>query len=196
MAVRFVHVEQGPVAPLVAARVAVLTQTRSVLVVAARLPAPVLRQDLEHAGADLSRVFILDATSHRVGAKPADPEHEAYVPGPAMLELIAKRAEQVIRAKAERPVAVVIDDVGTFAQYNPPAALVAMLRQSIAKRRKDSVQEYVWTGNEPAALARMASALVQEHYDVTPSGELSLRSPPRGGGTADVGVGASRSTPT
>src|SRR5688572_21544446 len=110
MVVRFVHADRGNVSRLVAARVATLTQSRSVLVVSARLPASLLCQELERAGADVGRVFILDVSSHSIAARPVDPEHEAYLSGPGMLELITKRTQQIIRAKAERPVTVVTDD--------------------------------------------------------------------------------------
>jgi hypothetical protein len=175
MVVRFLHVERGRVGEGVRARVAALAQTRSVLVVSARLAAPVLRRELEAEGVDLSRVFILDVTSHAIPPASRDPEHEAYLPGPAMLELITKRAEQVVRSKAERPATVLTDDVATFAQYNPPEALAEILRQAAAVRGTTTELEYVVSGAEPAALALLADGLSIQHVDVLTSGEVADR---------------------
>src|SRR5688572_29853278 len=97
VAVRLVHAEPRRVGESVAARAATLTQTRSLLIVSARLSGPVLRRDLEAAGVDMARVFILDVTSHGLYPGARDPEHEASVSGPALLELIAKRTDQIIR---------------------------------------------------------------------------------------------------
>jgi hypothetical protein len=161
---------------LVVARVAALAQSRSVLVVSARLAAPKLRAELEAAGVDMARVFVLDVTSH-VQPSSRDPEHEAYVPGPSMLELIAKRTQQIIRAKAERPATVLTDDVATFALYNPPEALGEILRQSIAMRSAQNELEYVLTGGEPARVLELARRLVPEECDILPSGDLARRPP-------------------
>lgn len=192
MAVRLVHAEPGHVGPAVVARVAVLAQTRSVLVISARLSAPALRRDLEAGGVDLSRVFILDVTSHGLHPRPNDPEHEAFVPGPAMLELIAKRSEQILRAKAERPATVLIDDVTTFAQYNPPEALAEILRHAMAMRSGRNEQEYVVSGSEPPRLMALVRSALREEHDILPSGELARR-PPLPGQAAGTGVDLSKS---
>lgn len=177
MVVRFIHMERGRVAEGVRARVALLTQTRSVLVICARLPAPVLRRELEAEGVDLARVFFLDVTSHAIPPHSRDPEHEAYLPGPAMLELITKRAEQIVRAKAERPATVLTDDVATFAQYNPPEALAEILRQAMSVRGSTTELEYVLSGAEPRRLGLLSKGLPVQQVDVLPSGEVVPRGP-------------------
>ena len=185
---RLVHADPGQVGPAVVARVAVLAQTRSVLVVSARLPGPALRRELEAGGVDLSRVFILDVTSHGMHPRPGDPEHEAYVTGPAMLELIAKRAAQIVRAKAERPATIVVDDVATFAHYNPPEALAEILRHAMAIRAAQNEHEYVVSGSEPPRLMALVRSILSEEWDIVPSGELARRAPPasRGGSGGPV----------
>lgn len=187
MTVRLLHAEPGRVAHSVAARAAWLSQTRSVLVVSARRSGPALRREFEAAGVDLTRVFILDVTSHGLTASSRDPEHEAFVPGPAMLELIAKRAQQVIRAKAERPATVLVDDVHTFAQYNPPGALAEILRQAVAMRSEQNEHEYVFSGGEPEAVLAAARHVADEEADILASGDLTQRKlPDRGSAPVDV----------
>jgi hypothetical protein len=188
VAVRLVHAEPGHVGASVVARAAALAQTRSVLIVSARLPGPVLRRALDAAGADLARIFVLDVTSHGLPPSRHDPEHEAYVPGPAMLELIAKRTEQIIRAKAERPATVLVDDLATFSHYNPPEALVEILRHILATRAPQNEHEYVLSGGEPARLVDQMRNLLDEECDILPSGDLALRPPPPGrtGGPVDL----------
>jgi hypothetical protein len=100
-----------------AARIAHLSRDRSVLVVAVREPLPLLRQRLTDAGADLNRVFILDTVTDYLSGQVQDPEHEAYVYNPALLETIALRATRIIRAKADWPPTVVVDDVATLARF-------------------------------------------------------------------------------
>lgn len=191
MAVRFVHAERGHIGRAVRARAALLAQTRSVLVVSARLPAPVLRRELADEGVDLARIFVLDVTSHGIAPTGHDPEHEAYLPGPGMLELITKRATQIIRAKAERDATVLVDDVATFARYNPPGALAEILAHAIAVRSPTTTIEYVFSGEEPAAVARAAAAAPMEQYDILPSGDLALRPQGRAGDPV-VGVRETR----
>lgn len=184
--VRLVHAEAGQVGRSVAGRAALLTQTRSVLIVSARLPSPALRRELEAAGADLARVFIIDVTSHGLHTTARDPDHEAHVPGPALLELIAKRSEQVLRAKAERPATVLIDDVGTFAHYNPVEALVEIVHQMVARRQPQNHHEYILGGAEPARLVESLRHVVQEECDILPSGDLTPHPPAPGRASSKV----------
>lgn len=190
MAVRFVHAERGQVGRAVRARVNVLAQTRSVLVISARWAAPVMRRELEAEGVDLAHVFILDVTSHGIAPVPKDPDHEAYLPGPGMLELITKRTQQIIRAKAERAVTVLVDDVASFARYNTPEALGEILQHAMALRSPRTHLEYVLSGEEPEALLRATQALVSDHADILPSGDLAQRTSPAAGpaGGGVVGV--------
>lgn len=186
MAVRLVHAEPGQVGHSVAARAAVLTQSRSLLIVSARLSGPVLRRDLEHAGVDMARVFILDVTSHGLHPSQRDPEHEAYVPGPAMLELIAKRTDQILRAKAERPATVLTDDLVTFSHYNPPEAIVEIVRHQMATRRPQDELEYVVGGGEPPRLLEALRHSIGEERDILASGDLARRPPATGHSTGPV----------
>jgi hypothetical protein len=193
MAVRLVYAEPGQVGASVVARAALLAQSRSVLIVSARLAAPVLRRELVAAEVDMTRVFLLDVTSHGLHPATRDPEHEAYVPGPAMLELIAKRSEQIIQAKAERAVTVLVDDVATFAHYNPPEALLEILRLAMAIRRAQNEHEYVIAGTEPPRLLAHVRSVLDEEFDILPSGELAKRPPAPGAPAAKGPVDLSKS---
>jgi hypothetical protein len=188
MAVRLVHTEPGQVGRSVAARAAALTQTRSVLAVSARLTGAALRREFEAAGVDLARLFVLDVTSHGIQPATRDPAHEAYVPGPAMLELIAKRIEQVLRVRAERPATVLVDDLATFAHYNPPDALVEIVRHMMATRPPQHEYEYVLSGSEPPRLVEALRSIVGEESDILSSGDLTARPPVSGrsGGPVDL----------
>ncbi len=102
---------------------------RSVLLITASHPAPVLLRQLQQAGVNLDRVFILDAVGSRSGVERThDPEHLMYLPGPTQLELMAMRADKVIRQKAEGMPHIVVLTVNSFALYNEAAALEELVR--------------------------------------------------------------------
>ena len=165
-----------------ARRVALLSRSRSVLVVTVRLPRDAARRQLEEAGADLAHVFLLDVAAQPLGAPVADPEHEAMVPNPSLLELITARTAAIVRSKAERPATVVVDDAQTFALYNPAHALVQIVDYAVNHLLSDGNDlEYVVPPT--LALAKLAPFrdLVPDWRAVLPDGTLGERVAPAAG---------------
>ena len=128
--------------PAATQRMALLSATRDVLVVGARVPAAVLRRALEAAGADLEHVTILDVTG-----TPAPPDkergHITVVAGPHLLESIAARANKIAKSAKARPVTVVVDDVATFSIYAPDRALLEIAHRAVALLTGENRQEYL-----------------------------------------------------
>jgi KaiC/GvpD/RAD55 family RecA-like ATPase len=107
-------------------------EDRSVLLVTTRDPASVLLRRFKDGGVNLDRLFIIDAVGMRAGAEwTNDPDHLMYVATPNQLELIAMRAQKVIRQKAEGTPHVVLSTVNSFALYNAPEALEEVMRYTL-----------------------------------------------------------------
>jgi hypothetical protein len=116
-------------AELVRARIA---KDRSVLIVTASLPAGRFFEHFQDRGVDINRVFVVDAVSSRSGLDvKGDPERVHFVPAPTLLELIAKRAEKIIRTKAQGPPHIVVFSVNAFALYNDAETLEELVRYVI-----------------------------------------------------------------
>lgn len=101
---------------------------RSVLIVSAVHPAPFLLARLQDLGVDMRRVFVVDASGGTFPGTPLDPEHAVAVSSPGLLELIASRANRIVRSKAEGPPAVLVHNVEAFAAYNTAAQLEELIR--------------------------------------------------------------------
>jgi hypothetical protein len=106
-----------------------IAKDRSVLIVTASLPAGKFFEHFQDRGVDINRVFVVDAVSSRSGMDVrGDPEHVHFVPAPTLLELIAKRAEKIIKTKAQGPPHVIVFSANAFAVYNDPEALEELVR--------------------------------------------------------------------
>ncbi|MEK6975906.1 MAG: hypothetical protein AABY18_06145 [Candidatus Thermoplasmatota archaeon] len=130
MVSRLLHVPmQGgldALAELVRGRIA---KDRSVLIVTASLPAGKFFEHFQDRGVDINRVFVVDAVSSRSGMDVrGDPEHVHFVPAPTLLELIAKRAEKIIKTKAQGPPHIIVFSANAFALYNEADALEELVR--------------------------------------------------------------------
>lgn len=109
---------------------------RSVLIVSAVHPAQFLLARLKELGVDMRRVFVVDASGGTLPDTPLDPEHATAVSSPGLLELIASRANRIVRSKAEGPPAILVHNVEAFAAYNTAEQLEELVRyvvHSLAK---------------------------------------------------------------
>lgn len=107
-------------------------RNRSVLIVTASLPAGRFFEHFQDRGVDINRVFVVDAVSSRSGMDVrGDPERVHYVPAPTLLELIAKRSEKIIKAKAQGPPHVIVFSANAFALYNEVEALEELVRYAV-----------------------------------------------------------------
>lgn len=126
------------------AHVAKLSQTRSTLVVACRRPMALLKGEFAAAGARMDHLFILDVTPGDLQPRVSDPEHEAVVTNPALLELIAAKIDKIVRAKAERQATIVVDDLTAFSLFVPADALQEIIRYAIQNlTRPNDDREYI-----------------------------------------------------
>lgn len=149
-----------------------LTKNRSVLIVACRRPLALLRQDFARAAIPTANIFILDVTTSATEGPNLDPEHEAFLFSPVLLETIAKRAQVIIRARAVRPATVVVDDVGSFADYAPREALLQLARYAIQQLSCSSDIEFHTTfgfANDP--LVDHLRNLVDGEFSLFPTGD-------------------------
>ena len=104
-------------------------RNRSVLIVTASLPAGRFFDHFQDRGVDINRVFVVDAVSSRSGMDVhGDPERVHFVPAPTLLELIAKRAEKIIKTKAQGPPHIIVFSANAFALYNEAEALEELVR--------------------------------------------------------------------
>lgn len=151
-----------------------IAKDRSVLIVTASLPAGRFFEHFQDRGIDINRVFVVDAVSSRSGMDVrGDPERVHYVPAPTLLELIAKRAEKIIRTKAQGAPHIIVFSVNAFALYNEPETLEELIRYVIntlvhPKVRIDFVLE------EGVPVPKRLVAFLSSFLDE----ELKLRAPP------------------
>lgn len=124
---------------------------RSVLIVTASHPASVMVRHFTAAGVNLARVFVIDAVGSRAGVeRSTDLEHLMYVPGPTQLELIAMRAEKIIRQKAQGPPTVLICTLNAFALYNATDTLEELIRYVVhSLARPKAVIDFVVEDGQP-----------------------------------------------
>lgn len=154
------------------ARLANLSHRRSVLLVSARRPRDVARREFVAALGNLEHLFVLDVASDPLNATIRDPEHEATVPNVTMLELIAARAEKIVRTKAEGPATIVIDDVATFLLYNSFDALRQIGRLAASRNQPQNDQEYVIGPGFPSDLLELLSPGLDAVSHVGSDGEI------------------------
>lgn len=151
-----------------------IAKDRSVLIVTASLPAGKFFEHFQDRGVDINRVFVVDAVSSRSGMDVrGDPERVHFVPAPTLLELIAKRADRIIRTKAQGPPHIIVFSANAFAMYNEPEPLEELVRYAVnnlvpPKVRIDFVVE---EGVPiPKRLLQFLSSFVDE--------DLRLKAPP------------------
>jgi hypothetical protein len=152
-----------------------IAKNRSVLIVTASLPAGEFFESFQDRAVDINRVFIVDAVSSRSGMDVrGDPERVHYVPAPTLLELIAKRAEKIIKTKAQGPPHIIVFSANAFALYNEAEALEELVRYVVntlvhPKVRIDFVVE------EGVPIPKRLLAFLEAFLDET----LRLKAPAR-----------------
>lgn len=140
-------------------------EDRSTLYISVERPAEVVLEGLREAGVDVDRVFIVDAVSGMGGTRVSDdPEHIMYVSGPDLLEMLALRAEKIIRSKAEGPALIVIDSVDAFALYNESEALKEIVHYIVHRLEKGVRLDFLVApgGRSDADLLSFLSQYVDE----------------------------------
>lgn len=152
-----------------------IAKDRSVLIVTASLPAGTFFEHFQDRGVDVNRVFVIDAVSSRGGMDVrGDPERVHFVPAPTLLELIAKRADRIVRTKAQGPPHIIVFSANAFAVYNEPESLEELVRYIVntlvpPKVRIDFVVEE--GAPIPKRLLQFLTGFVDE--------ELRLKAPPQ-----------------
>ena len=150
-----------------------IAKNRSVLIVTASLPAGQFFEHFQDRAVDINRVFVVDAVSSRSGMDVrGDPERVHYIPAPTLLELIAKRAEKIVKTKAQGPPHIIVFSANAFALYNEAEALEELVRYVVntlvhPKVRIDFVVE------EGVPIPRRLLAFLESFLDET----LRLKAP-------------------
>ncbi len=130
----------------------------------ARAPAPTLKESYEAAGANMDRVYILDAISSPMEADGGD--HEHFVHNPALLELITKRAYVMMKRVAKGRVTAIADCVASFARHSPPEALVGILQYTFSTSMNEFTDiEYMV---HPDFVTHEAYPLIRQQFDDRP----------------------------
>lgn len=160
--------EDAPYDALIA-RIAAYTHERSTLVVEARIAASALREAVVAAGGESDHLHILDAT----GSSLLGTHHEEVTPveGAHLLETIAVRAKQLAVHKAERRLAVIIDDVAAFARANNPESLVQILHQARAFHVDGNFQEFMMHPSLPKNLQDRLVAVLDAEWTIGADGQ-------------------------
>jgi hypothetical protein len=155
-------------------RVALLARDRSVLIVACRQPLAMMRPELSSAGVNLDHVFVADVVTDQLSVKHRDPEHELFLHNPSLLELIARRVDLIVKAKAARPSSVIVDDVPSFLAHAAPQDLVQVVRYARSLLRQGNEQEYIvnHTGIPDSLRAAGIMDAVDEVRRLRPDGTL------------------------
>jgi hypothetical protein len=158
---------------------ALIGRNRSVLIVTASLPAGKFFEHFQDRGVDINRVFVVDAISSRGGMDVrGDPERVHFVPAPTLLELIAKRADKIIRAKAQGPPHIIVFSSNAFALYNEAETLEELVRYVIHNLVDPKVRiDFVLEEGHPIPkrlLAFLQSFLDEELRLSAPTGNPSL----------------------
>lgn len=92
-------------------RVAEASQDTPVRMITARVPAHVLRPQLEAAGADMHRVSFLDIVSDALSAHGPETKGIVYAPFMENLELVATRARRLAPVSGGADMVVFLDDL-------------------------------------------------------------------------------------
>ncbi len=88
------------------------------VIITANRPYHVLSNSMREAGIELEGLEFIDCISALTGHHPPNEKGVTYVDGPLMLEMIALRAQQLVRFMPEGDRFIVLDSVSTLRLYN------------------------------------------------------------------------------